>query len=220
MRIVLIKSRTIVCTLLIGFCSMNFSCRYNKNIPIKSIDNKTITFGTKLNEQLSLTLSECIVTSDSILLALNIKYKNDNIHTTLTLPNSLGGYGMGSGFNDSFDTENLITQNFKRQYVNDIIIVQHLKRRSQYYYFEIDPSGFIILNRIFTIFRYSNNYGIEPEIIELNQYLIGKKVSEIDLKEIHSIEKRMQQEIPNNQWRYKIKPDSELIEPLVPETKK
>lgn len=213
MKTVLIKSRFIARTLFVSFCLINFSCTYNKTINIKNIDNKTISFGTTINKQLFLTLNEYIVTEDSILLILESKFHDDNISRKLVLPNSFGGYGMGSGFNDSFDFENLIHQNFERKNKFDFIIVQHLSNKlSNFYYFKIENTKIIILDRIFTIFRYSNNYGVEPENIEINCYIINENISNIDSTQYNNITKIIGDENYNNQWKYTVKPNSKEFE--------
>lgn len=234
MKTVLTKSKSIACTLLLSFCLISFSCKCNNNPPtkginneinnkinneinneinnIKNIDNKTITFGTTINEQLSLTLNEYIVTEDSILLMLESKFHNDTISRKLVLPNSFGGYGKGAGFIDSFDSENLINQHFKRKHKTDFIIAQYLQRFSYYYYFKIEDTKKIILDRIFTIFRYSSNYGVEPEDIEINNYIINMEISEIDFIQYKNLTKKIQNENYNYQWRYSVKPNSSEIE--------
>ncbi|HTO16336.1 MAG TPA: hypothetical protein VLZ83_11225 [Edaphocola sp.] len=190
---------------------MNISCQINSSKPDVVLNNTSIvidsTYKSFNNKSIYIELLEA--DKDSTRLILKV---NNNKISSIYLPNSQGGYAYGCGFNDSFDADNLISQNFKRALQNDIIIVQYFKRYSHYYYFKIDSLGSIVFDRIFTIFRYSNNYGIEPEIIEINQYLIGKDIVEFDFNETLNIEKRIQQEISDNQWKYQIKPNSETIE--------
>lgn len=110
--------------------------------------------------------------------------------------------------------DNIISQKITRTYP-DFIVVQYLKRESLFYYFVINQEKKIYLNKILKLFRYSSNYGVEPEEIELSQYNINKSIFDIDASSFKEIEKKVEEDNADSIWNFKINPNSEKIIPIL-----
>jgi hypothetical protein len=131
--------------------------------------------------------------------------------TIIRLPGSKDAYSYGAEFSKDFDSDSLIANKLKRTGF-DFIVSSFNKRESLFYYFTVNDCNNVTLEKIFKIFRYSNNYGVEPEQIELSQFNISININDIDL--LLQSESELKKGKPDSFWRYMILPNSDKIIPI------
>lgn len=212
MTIVSLKNKIIFFIIAFLLIACNNDHSYlSKNIITekKIIDSTLISFDSTDRLKLNLYVDTVSDTSNYIYLQ-TLYYSSKSASFLFKLPSSNSGYGYGSGFSSIFDEDNIISTKIQRT-KHDFIIVQHQKRESLYYYFEMNVHKEIILKSLFIIFRYSNNYGVEPEKIELSVYNINKNIMDIDATCFNTLEKKVIERKPDKVHNYEMLPHNEEL---------
>lgn len=215
MRIVPIVNRiSIFCFVLFFLCCTSQNVVPNKNIlnKFRKIDSMIVVKQPK--NAIFLNLYEDTTNDSSRYLYLAYFSTRFDGLKLFKIPYSSLGYGYGTGFSDSFDTYGIISMKLKKLN-GDFNVVQYGDKQSLFYSFTMNNKNSIISNYIYIIFRHSNNYGVEPEIIELTQYKVGIALDSIRFHDFKYLEEKIAKNAPDSTWNYQILPNSNDIVPIL-----